>query len=139
LKNILCTHIFVNLIFGDTSKQILSIPIGQLIEKTEETLHLEHLPHSKLYATLDIGGARVARTRQVEFHPQNPVWNESFRVYVAHSSPTFTLSVKNQLPVGAKVVARATISTTRLLSGEPIKERFQLYSEHGCKLHKYVW
>lgn len=97
------------------------------------------LGHSKLYATLDIGAARVARTRQVEFHPQNPVWNESFRVYVAHSSPNVTLSVKNQLPVSAQVLGRATIATSRLLSGEPVKERFELYSEHGYKLHEYVY
>ncbi|KAF3339129.1 phospholipase D alpha 1-like protein [Carex littledalei] len=109
--------------------------IFQFVEKLDETLHLP-LAHSKLYATLDIGGARVARTRLVEFHPQNPVWNASFRVYVAHSSPDLTLSVKNQLPVSAKVLGRATIATARLLSGETIKEQFELHDEHGQNLPK---
>ncbi|KAJ1700379.1 hypothetical protein LUZ63_000158 [Rhynchospora breviuscula] len=114
----------------------LHAEIKQLVEKLEETLHLDHLAQSKLYATLDIGAARVARTREIEFHPQNPVWNESFRVYVAHTSPDLTLSVKNQLPVGARVLGRATVATSRLLSGEPIKERFELHSELGHRSHK---
>ncbi|KAF3339126.1 phospholipase D alpha 1-like protein [Carex littledalei] len=110
-------------------------PIFQIFEKLEEALHLP-LSHSKVYATVDIGAARVARTRLVEFHPQNPVWNESFRLYVAHASPDLTISVKNQLPVGADELGRATIATARLLSGESIKERFELHSELGNKLPK---
>jgi hypothetical protein len=41
-----------------------------------------------------------------------------------------------RLLIGAKVIAHSTIAIDRLLIVEPIKERFELYSEHG---HKYVW
>ncbi|KAJ3677189.1 hypothetical protein LUZ60_002913 [Juncus effusus] len=107
----------------------------QIAEKIEEKLHLP-FAHSKLYATLDIGPARVARTREIEFHPNNPVWNESFRVYVAHSSPELTISVKNQEVVGAKVLGQATVPTARLLSGEPVKDWLELHSELTHELQR---
>ncbi|KAG1326554.1 putative phospholipase D alpha 1 [Cocos nucifera] len=41
----------------------------QVTEKIEEALHIDKLVHTKLYATVDIGGARVARTREEsDFH-----------------------------------------------------------------------
>ncbi|KAJ3677192.1 hypothetical protein LUZ60_002916 [Juncus effusus] len=109
--------------------------IIQLAEKLEDKLHLD-FAHTKLYATLDIGPARVARTREVEFHPNNPVWNESFRVYVAHSSPDLKISVKKQELVGAKVLGQATIATASLLSGELVKDWLELHGEHMHRMHK---
>nr|CAD1825628.1 unnamed protein product [Ananas comosus var. bracteatus] len=108
---------------ADHLHHAINTHILQVAERIEETLHLHHLAHTKLYAALDIGGARVARTREVEFHPKNPVWNESFRVYCAHSAQSLTFSVKNQLPVGASVLGLASIPALALLSpssSEPI-------------------
>ncbi|KAJ3677188.1 hypothetical protein LUZ60_002912 [Juncus effusus] len=110
--------------------------IQVMTEKIEKTLHL-NVEHSNLYATIDVGTARVARTREIEFHPNNPVWNESFRVYVAHSSPDITISVKNQELVDADILGQATVSTSRILSGDLVKDWFELHSEDTHKLHKH--
>lgn len=103
-------------------------------EKIEKALHLES--HNKLYATVDIGTARVARTRQVGFQPQNPTWNESFRVYCAHTASTITISIKRQLPVGAQVLGRAHIPASRILTSEPIEGSFDLFNEEGKQIKK---
>lgn len=108
----------------------------QVLEKTEEVLHLHSLPHSKLYATVDIGIARLARTRQIEFHPKNPAWDESFHLYCAHTSPDVTISVKNQLPVSAEVIGRAKIPVSQILTGQPIEGWFDLFNDEGHKRHK---
>ncbi|XP_077236735.1 phospholipase D alpha 1-like [Tasmannia lanceolata] len=108
----------------------------QAIEKVEKALHLDQLAHSKLYATVDIGIARVARTRLAEFHPQNPIWNETFRVYCAHSSSSITISIKSQLPVSAKVLGRAKIPIAQILTTKPLEGWFDLFNDGGHKLHK---
>ncbi|XP_038982403.1 phospholipase D alpha 1-like [Phoenix dactylifera] len=108
----------------------------QVTEKIEEALHLDKLAHTKLYATVDIGGARVARTREIEFHPKNPIWNESFHICCAYSAPSIVISIKNQLPVDAKVLGRAKIPTSQLLTGQPLEGWFDLFDDEGHKLKK---
>ena len=97
-------------------------------------MHLES--HNKLYATVDIGTARVARTRQVGFHPKDPTWNESFRVYCAHSASTITISIKKQLPVSAQVLGRAHIPASRILTSQPLEGWFDLFNEEGKQIKK---
>lgn len=115
-----------------------SIPgaILQAAERVQEALHLDELPHSKLYATVDVGTARVARTREIEFHPKNPVWNESFRIYCGHSATSIVISIKNQLPVSAKVLGRARIPISEVLTAQPLEGWFDLFNEEGRKLEK---
>ncbi|XP_031483768.1 phospholipase D alpha 1-like [Nymphaea colorata] len=109
----------------------------QALEKVEESLHLKGLPHSKLYATVDIGLDRLARTRTVKFHATNPAWNESFRIHTAHTTDTIVISIKDQLPVSAKVVGRAKIAVTeQFLAGEPIEGWFELFTDEGHKLNE---
>ncbi|WOK94040.1 phospholipase D alpha 1-like [Canna indica] len=111
-----------------------------IIEATEriaEALHYDS-GHTKLYATVDIGAARVARTREVKFHHNNPRWNESFRIYCAHSSPSIVVSVKNQHIVGAKILGRAKIPTSKLRDGEPLQGWFDLLDEDGCYLKAQI-
>lgn len=108
----------------------------EVTEKVEEAFHLNKLDHTKLYATVDISGARVARTREIEYHSKNPTWNESFRIYCAYSSPSIVVSVKNQLPIDAKVLGRAKIPTSELLTGQPLEGWFDLYNDEGHKLKK---
>ncbi|CAN6448892.1 unnamed protein product [Victoria cruziana] len=107
----------------------------QVLEKVGLSLRLECFPHTKLYATVDIGVDRLARTRTVKFRANNPVWNESFRFHTAHTTDTIVISIKDELPVSAKVVGRAKIAVTdRLLAGEPIEGRFELFTDEGGKL-----
>ncbi|KAK1316627.1 Phospholipase D alpha 1 [Acorus calamus] len=106
-------------------------------EKLEKALHLHALPHSKLYATVDIGPARLARTRQLEFHPTNPKWNQSFHLFCAHSAPSITISIKNQLPVDAELLGRAHIPAHQILtSTQPIDAWLDLYKDNGDKTDK---
>ena len=42
-------------------------------EKIQESPGVHCLQHSRLYIDIDVGAARVARTREVEFHPTSPV------------------------------------------------------------------
>eukprot|EP01018_Ginkgo_biloba_P035388 Gb_33997 [translate_table: standard] len=102
--------------------------IRKTAEKIEDILRVGK-GHSRLYATIDFGFARVARTSVVEYEPTNPVWNESFRVYCAYASPFVVISVKNQLPVSAEVVGRARIPVEEILSGDVVEGWYDLYNE----------
>lgn len=95
---------------------------------------MQKLHHRKLYATVDIGIARVARTREVEFHSTNPKWNESFRIYCAHTTSSIHISIKDQLFVGGKVVGRAKIPILGLLESKHVEGWFNLYDDDGHRV-----
>ncbi|CAL9101441.1 unnamed protein product [Musa textilis] len=107
----------------------------QAAESVQEAFK-DKLAHTRLFAAVEIGAATVARTRMAEFQPDNPKWNQSFRVYCAYTSPYVEISVRNQLQVAlAMAVGRAKIPASQLLTGEPVEGWFDLFHDDGLKMH----
>ncbi|KAL6842247.1 hypothetical protein ACP4OV_027895 [Aristida adscensionis] len=75
---------------------------------------------SRLYATIDLGGARVGRTRVIDDNPKNPRWNETFHIYCAHFARELVFSVKVAQPVSAMLVGRAYLPVRDIVAGEEV-------------------
>jgi hypothetical protein len=67
---------------------------------------------------VDLGDTRVGRTRRLTGgEPRDPVWNESFRIYCAHTISEIIISIKDAAIVGTIVVGRARIPAYDLIAG----------------------
>ncbi|XP_020584561.1 phospholipase D alpha 1-like [Phalaenopsis equestris] len=124
----------VNIFEAVRLHHLLHGTIIKVEESIEKALHLHALHHRKLYATVDIGIARLARTREVEFHSTNPKWNETFKLYCAHSSSSIHISIKDQLLVAGKVVGRARIPIRGVLESKLVEGWFDLYDDDGHRV-----
>ncbi|XP_022893430.1 phospholipase D alpha 1-like [Olea europaea var. sylvestris] len=89
---------------------------------------------SELYATVDIGKARVGRTRLLE-HDSNPRWFEQFHIYCAHMASEVVFTVKIDNPIGAELVGRASMPVINLLPGEEIDTWLDILNEHHKPIH----
>lgn len=78
---------------------------------------------SRLYATVDLDKARVARTRMVGKEPHNPKWNESFHIYCAHSISHVVFTIKDDDAIGATLIGRAYLPVEDITNGN-ILERW---------------
>lgn len=107
--------------------------LRQVVGIVEQTVHMGRGP-SRLYATVDLGKARVGRTRMVEMEPVNPVWMESFRIYCAHYAPAVVISIKDDDTVGSHVVGRAQIPVRDVLSGGVVEGMYDLFHDNGKKV-----
>lgn len=103
----------------------------QLVETSEEVLKMGRGP-SQYYATVDLGETRVGRTRVLagSKDPKDPVWNEKFRIYCAHTISHVIVSIKDAAIVGTTVVGRAKVPVLDLLSGNPPPD-------HSLPLHMH--
>uniref|UniRef100_J3LPF0 Phospholipase D n=1 Tax=Oryza brachyantha TaxID=4533 RepID=J3LPF0_ORYBR len=68
----------------------------------------------KLYATVDIDKARVARTGMVA-STGTPRWEESFHIYCAHDASDVVFTVKAENIVGATLIGRAYLPVVEVL------------------------
>ncbi|PIA37741.1 hypothetical protein AQUCO_03000342v1 [Aquilegia coerulea] len=75
---------------------------------------------TKLYATIDLGKARVGRTRMIKNVPARPQWNESFHICCAHTISNIIFTVKNGNPIGATLIGRAYLPVEAVLSGNEV-------------------
>lgn len=66
---------------------------------------------------MDLGDTRVGRTRRLTGEPRDPIWNESFRIYCAHTVSEVVISIKDAAIVGTVVVGRARIPAYDLFAG----------------------
>ncbi|XP_022731361.1 phospholipase D alpha 1-like isoform X2 [Durio zibethinus] len=71
----------------------------------------------QLYATVDLDKARVGRTSVVRHRPSSPQWNESFRIYCAHSIEYVIFTVKDNSPIGAVLIGRAYLPVKDIVNG----------------------
>lgn len=99
----------------------------------ENAVHLGRGP-SRLYATVDLGKARVGRTRMVEMEPVNPVWMENFYIYCAHYAAYVVISVKDDDLVGSHVVGRAKVPVRSVLGGSVVEGWYNLYNDDGTQV-----
>ena len=91
----------------------------QFVEGFEDSLGLGQ-GATRLYATVDIGRARVGRTRVIAGDPANPRWYEAFHIYCAHFAADVVFSVKAAQPIGATLIGRAYLPVRDLLAGREV-------------------
>ncbi|XP_022850139.1 phospholipase D alpha 1-like isoform X1 [Olea europaea var. sylvestris] len=95
----------------------------------------------KIYATIDLEKARVGRTRMIENEPNNPPWNESFRIYCAHKALDVIFTVEEDNPIGTTLIGRAYVPVRELLEGEEVDRWVEILDENknpireGSKIH----
>ncbi|XP_042035647.1 phospholipase D delta-like isoform X2 [Salvia splendens] len=98
--------------------------------------HRRHLmQHSKIitsdpYVTVCLAGARVARTRVIS-NSQNPVWDEHFKIPLAHPVSQIEFEVKDNDVFGADNIGVAKVEAGRIASGETIDEWIPLIGPQG--------
>lgn len=92
--------------------------------------HHRKIITSDPYVTVCLGGATVARTRVIS-NCQNPVWNEHFRIPLAHPVSRVDFYVKDDDVFGADLIGVASVPARRIMSGEAISEWFPIIGSFG--------
>lgn len=96
----------------------------------------------KIYATVDLDKARVARTRMVQKNPRHPVWDEKFYIYCAHLTSNVIFTVKNDELVGATLLGRAYLPVEAIIYGREVEQEVSILDEEhkpiGSKIHVRV-
>lgn len=96
---------------------------------------------TKVYATVDLDETRVGGTCIIKNEPDNPRWYESFHIYCAHMAANVVFTIKYDNPIGAKLIGRAHVPVTELLSGEEVDRWVEIYDDHyqpiggGAEIH----
>ncbi|KAL6215107.1 hypothetical protein ACLB2K_014538 [Fragaria x ananassa] len=89
---------------------------------------------SKIYATVDLDKARVARTRMVN-NPHNPIWKEEFHIYSAHNISYIIFTVKADDPIGATLIGRAYIPVEDIIKGYVVDRWVEILDEEHNPIH----
>ncbi|KAJ6998888.1 phospholipase D delta-like [Populus alba x Populus x berolinensis] len=110
-------------------------------KEREEQQHRRHkIITSDPYVMVGVSGARVARTRVIS-NNQNPIWNEHFKIPLAHPAEKIEFYVKDDDMFGAEFIGIASVEVEKILSGERIKDWFPIIGLYGkppktgCALH----
>ncbi|KAG2723082.1 hypothetical protein I3760_02G156200 [Carya illinoinensis] len=90
---------------------------------------------TKLYATIDLGKARVGRTRIIENEHKNPRWYESFHIYCAHMASDVIFTVKDDNPIGATLIGRAYVPVEEILDGEEVDKWVEILDDERNPVH----
>ncbi|KAL0287789.1 UNVERIFIED_CONTAM: Phospholipase D alpha 1 [Sesamum angustifolium] len=106
----------------------------QVVEGIEEVLGFGETA-SKLYATIDLGKARVGRTRLLAHQHSNPRWYESFHIYCAHMASQVVFTVKVDNPIGAELIGRAYLPVEELIAGEEVDRWLEILNDDHKPIH----
>lgn len=90
---------------------------------------------SRIYATVDLGKARVARTSMIENEPSNPRWDESFWIYCAHMISEIVFTVKDANPVGATLIGRAYLPVEDIINGIPVDRWIEIMDKDKTPIY----
>lgn len=95
----------------------------------------QHQAHHKIitsdpYVTVCLAGATVARTRVLP-NSQSPVWNERFKIPLAHPVSQVEFYVKDNDVFGADLIGVASVSAQRVITGETISEWLPIIGSSG--------
>ncbi|XP_041016449.1 phospholipase D alpha 1-like [Juglans microcarpa x Juglans regia] len=93
---------------------------------------------SKLYATVDLDKARVGRTRMVKNQASHPKWFESFTTYCAHYISYIIFTVKEDNPIGAKLIGRAYVPVGDIMRGFVVDRWVDLLDEDRNPIHSRI-
>lgn len=88
------------------------------------------------YVSVCLAGATVAQTRVIP-NCENPLWDEHFRVPVAHPVREVEFHVKDNDILGAEHIGVVEISVDKLVSGKKINDWFPIIGHHGNPLKPY--
>ncbi|KAL3639008.1 hypothetical protein CASFOL_016915 [Castilleja foliolosa] len=103
-------------------------------KRRHDRKHHNKIITSDPYVTVCLAGARVARTRVIS-NSQNPVWNEHFKIPLAHPVSQVEFEVKDNDVFGADLIGVAAMSAKKIESGELIDEWVTVIGPTG-KPHK---
>ncbi|KAG6783636.1 hypothetical protein POTOM_009299 [Populus tomentosa] len=109
-------------------------------ERKKQQTHRRKIITSDPYVTVCVSGARVARTRVIS-NNQNPVWNEHFKIPLAHPAEKIDFHVKDNDMFGAELIGTASVEVEKILSGVTISAWFPIIGLYGkpsktdCALH----
>ncbi|CAN8320846.1 unnamed protein product [Cochlearia groenlandica] len=78
------------------------------------------------YVTVCLAGATVARTRVIS-NSQTPVWNENFKIPLAHPVSQIEFYVKDDDVFGADLIGVATVPAAKIKLGETISGWFPIF------------
>ncbi|GMP44598.1 hypothetical protein CsSME_00013464 [Camellia sinensis var. sinensis] len=92
--------------------------------------HHNKIITSDPYVTVCLGGATVARTRVIS-NNQSPLWNEHFKIPLAHPVSQVEFQVKDNDVFGADLIGVATVPAKRIMSGELINDWFPIIGPYG--------
>ncbi|KAM7521267.1 hypothetical protein LguiB_020229 [Lonicera macranthoides] len=92
--------------------------------------HLHKIITSDPYVTVCLAGATVARTRVIS-NSEEPVWNENFKIPLAHPVSLVEFQVKDNDVFGADLIGIATVSALKIMSGEFIDDWFPILGPQG--------
>ncbi|XP_021738648.1 phospholipase D alpha 1-like [Chenopodium quinoa] len=91
----------------------------------------------RLYATIDLDKARVARTKIITT-PSRPRWSQPFRVYCAHEVSNIIFTVKDENPVSATLIGRAYLPVREVISGRPVDRWLEIFDESGNSIRSQI-
>ncbi|KAK7307458.1 hypothetical protein VNO77_40539 [Canavalia gladiata] len=95
--------------------------------------HRRKIITSDPYVTVSVPQATVARTRVLK-NSQNPVWNESFNIPLAHPVVDLEFRIKDDDVFGAQTMGTVKIPAKRIATGELISEWFPILGSSGKPL-----
>ncbi|XP_057974308.1 phospholipase D delta-like [Malania oleifera] len=96
----------------------------------QKSHHHRNIITSDPYVTVSLAGATVARTRVIS-NSQDPIWNENFKIPLAHPAAFVEFQVKDNDVFGADMIGTATVPAHRIESGEVISEWFHVIGPYG--------
>ncbi|KAJ6405976.1 hypothetical protein OIU84_013859 [Salix udensis] len=99
-------------------------------ERRKQKNHRRKIITSDPYVTVCVSGARVAHTRVIS-NNQNPVWNEQFKIPLAHPAEKIEFYVKDNDMFGAELIGIASVEVEKILSGETISAWFPIIGLYG--------
>ncbi|KAF3446841.1 hypothetical protein FNV43_RR12021 [Rhamnella rubrinervis] len=100
------------------------------LEAMKQHPHHRKIITSDPYVTVCLAGATVARTRVIS-NCQNPVWNEHFKIPLAHPVSRVEFYVKDDDMFGADLIGIASVQAQRIISGETISDWFPIIGSFG--------
>ncbi|XP_010520828.1 PREDICTED: phospholipase D delta-like [Tarenaya hassleriana] len=92
--------------------------------------HNKNIITSDPYVTVCLAGATVARTRVIS-NSQSPVWNENFKIPLAHPVSQIEFCVKDNDVFGADLIGVASVSAVKIRSGDLISDWFPIIGTFG--------
>ncbi|KAL9238102.1 hypothetical protein vseg_012573 [Gypsophila vaccaria] len=108
-----------------------------LIHKIEEDVEgLIGHGAGKLYATVDIEGARLGRTRLLEHKDSNARWDEQFHIYCAHVTSDVVFTLKQDDVIGATLLGRAYLPVSQVQGGEEINTWLDILDKELKPVHR---